>query len=181
MTDRVFTISSHYYKTEDPVAYFGVDAVFRNYDTCYTQMGMAVCGRDRRRVKQLIAIDPDAVSRVCCTQNENHVAYPLELCSPMACDYSSELWTVTEMGYLLLLHGAEPTMRLLSGQDIEDECYTKVKTFRAKLCAIFWVTQQTVWFRDMSEPLLERVLMSTLDDDPPLPEVTVRRVRRKVN
>jgi len=180
MTDKVFAIYS-YYNPKDPVAYFGVDAVFRNNNACFTQMGMAVCIRNRHRVKQIIALDPDAVSRVCCTQNENSFAYPLEMCSPMSCDYSSELWTATEMGYLLLLHGAEPTRRLLPGRDIDDECYTKVKAFRAKLCAIFWVTQQIVWFRDMSEPLLERVLMSTLDDDPPLPDATARRVRRKVD
>ena len=174
MTDKVFEIDL-YHIPEDPVAYFGVDAVFRNSDCRSTQMGMAVCGRDRRRLKKLISLDPDAVSRVCWIKNENSFAYPLDMCSPMPGDYSNELWTVTEMSYLLLLHGAEPTTRLCPERVIEDECYTKVKAFRAKLCAIFWVTQQTVWFRDMSEPLLERVFMSTLDDDPPLPPATARR------
>lgn len=169
MTDKVF--ASHlYYKPEDPVAYFGVDAVFRSNDCLFTQMGMAVCGRDRRRLKKLISLDPDTVSRVCWIKDENSFAYPLDMCSPMPGDYSNELWTVTEMSYLLLLHGAGPTRHVFV-----DECYTKVKAFRAKLCAIFWATQQTVWFRDMSEPLLERVFMSTLDDDPPSPPATARR------
>jgi hypothetical protein len=41
----------------------------------------------------------------------------------------------------------------------------KANEFRAKLRAIFWVTQQISVCRDLGEPLVERVYMSTLMND----------------
>jgi hypothetical protein len=156
----------------DPISQYGLDATFRSGNWTYTLMGMVV-GRDTNLVKELILRDPSVVNDPCChidTRAEN-VAAPLTLLFTSRATFEIMDELIITQGSILLLHGASSLFspvpnprRTRSGLTdyYVSGSYEKANEFRAKLRAIFWVTQQIPLCHDLGEPLVERVFMSTL-------------------
>lgn len=162
----VFDIADYHVQTGCPLDIFDVMAEFEDDYTRYTMLGMAL-GCDTSTVKRLIEVNPGLVNAACCRRRyrDDKCLVPLEFVLRIARTNRAYDWAVH--GTLLLIHGASWSL-IRSSAKLCDvvlcECLDNAKEFRAKLCAIFWVTQSIVVWRDMGEPLVERVFMSSLSD-----------------
>jgi hypothetical protein len=178
---RVFG-THKYHKSADPITEFGIDAEFRSFNYIETQMGMAFVPLNLDRVRRIISLDPESVnascSRICGVSP--HILNPNPLCAIFSyIGPWDDLELRTTIISLLLLHGADATALTGSTTTVRHMCrkngwddvdvlamaLEKANEFRAKLRAIFWVTQQIPTCRDVGEPLIERVHMSTLMAD----------------
>jgi hypothetical protein len=168
-----------YLKSGDPIAEFGIDAEFQDLNYTYTQMGMSVFPPNLRRMRQIIALDPTSVNAPCRwlyddDETPNPDSNPLYRILTTYVGPPGGLELRATAISLLLLHGADVT--LSTGKrvrpvyrngdwvnvDVIAMALEKANEFRAKLRAIFWVTQQIPACRDLGEALVQRVYMSTL-------------------
>jgi hypothetical protein len=162
-----------YEEDGDLIDRFGKHAEFQGRFHVYTLFGWVVC-RDYRLARRLIQ-DID-VNAWCCKTFDGDQNTPIEMVVLSNTPSVNERMNILR---LLMIHGADPgnvdlvtleTNRFLHGIhgiDLLGDAQAYAKEFRAKLCAIFWVTQNIPVWRDMGEPLVERVFMSTLQIDHP--------------
>ena len=153
----------------DLIERFGKHAEFQGKILCYTLFGWAL-SNDHRLARRLMT---DVDVNACCRTGPGKSTMPVDLAVSCAGFTLSDRVNILS---LLVIHGADlkrvrsSTLRINewlrdgSNVDILGNAQSYAKEFRAKLCAIFWVTQSVDVWRDMGEPLVERVFMSTLSD-----------------
>lgn len=162
-----------YEEDGDVIERFGKHAEFQGTFHLYTLFGWAVC-RDYRLARRLIQ-DVD-VNAWCRKTSEGEQDTPIDAVVLRTIPSVNERWNILR---LLMIHGADRNkvrrvtlerndlIRIAHNVDLLDHSKAYAKEFRAKLCAIFWVTQSIPAWRDMGEPLVVRVFMSTLQIDHP--------------
>lgn len=156
----------------DLIEKFGKHAEFQGEYQRLTLFGWAVL-KDYRLARRLIQ-DVDVNSW--CRKDVYKTDTPIDAVVLFARPSVNERWNILR---LLMIHGADRNkvrritlernalIRVAHNVDLLDHSEAYAKEFRAKLCAIFWVTQNIPVWRDMGEPLVERVFMSTLQIDHP--------------
>lgn len=162
-----------YEEDGDVIERFGKHAEFQGRYHLYTLFGWTV-RRDYRLARRLMQ-DVD-VNAWCRKTPEGEQDTPIDTVLVRNIPSINERMNILR---LLMIHGADPgNVGLVALEqnahicrihniDLLGDAQAYAKDFRAKLCAIFWVTQSIPVWRDMGEPLVERVFMSTLQIDHP--------------
>lgn len=158
--------------TADLIERFGKHAEFQGQIYRYTLFGWALLNKPSLATQLILDVDVNAW----CRKSPGETETSLDLAMINTSAFSDVRRNLLR---LLMVHCADPgnanLMTLKRNEfahnifdiDLLGDAQAYAKEFRAKLCAIFWVTQSIPVWRDMGEPLVERVFMSTLQIDHP--------------